>query len=263
MLMALAAGGIYFLRPDLIKRFIASQPIEATVVQPLKETVITGEELSRFMTAELGRVPEEESVRRAFNTLAGFWNASPVPQGDALIRLNEMERAAQSRKLRVYQFSGNLGALLRIDYPAALALNMPGLQGKRFISLVGMDNEQFLIDPPFASRKSLSFSEIEKHWSGQGFVLWKDALNLMMNGSPVLPGAKGAHIKQLQVLLREAGVYSKSLTGVYDGETQSAVKVFQSSRGIEEDGIVGGQTLMVLYRSIDRFKVPKLVAGPK
>jgi general secretion pathway protein A len=180
-----------------------------------------------------------------------------------MAQLNEMERAAQDRKLRLYRFSGNLGALLRIDYPAALELNMPGMPGKRFISIVAMKNEQLLIAPSFASKNSLSFSEIERHWSGRGFLLWKDPLNLLMNGSPILPGARGAHIEQLQGLLKEAGIYSKALTGVYDGETLSAVKAFQLSRGIEEDGIVGGQTLMVLYRSIDRFKVPKLVAGSK
>jgi len=263
LLVALAAGGIYFLWPDLIDRFIVSQPIEAPMEQPPKEIVISGEELSRTMAAELGKVPEEESARRAFNTLAEFWNVSSIPEGNRTAQLSEMERAAQDRKLRLYRFSGNLGALLRIDYPAALELNMPGLPGKRFISLVGMENEQLLVDPALASRKSLSFSEIEKHWSGQGFLLWKDPLNLLMNGSPILPGAKGAHIKQLQGLLKEAGIYNKALTGVYDGETLSAVKAFQMSRGIEEDGIVGGQTLMVLYRSIDRFKVPKLVAEPK
>jgi general secretion pathway protein A len=261
--VALAAGAIYFVWPDFIERFIVSQPIEATVEQPPKETVITGEELSRSMAAELGEVPEEESARRAFNTLAEFWNVSPIPEGDRMAQLKEMERAAQDRKLRLYRFSGNLGALLRIDYPVALELNMPGMPGKRFISLVGMENEQLLVAPSPARRKSLSFSEIERHWSGRGFLLWKDLLNLLMNGSPILPGAKGAHIKQLQGLLKEAGIYNKGLTGVYDGETLSAVKVFQLSRGIEEDGIVGGQTLMVLYRSIDRFKVPKLVAGPK
>ena len=263
MLMALGAGAIYFLWPDLIERFIVSRPIEATVEQPPKETVITGKELLRSMTAELGKIPEEESARRAFNTLAGFWNVSPVPEGDRVAQLNEMERAAQDRKLRVYRFSGNLGGLLRIDYPAALEMNMPGMLGKRFISLVGMKKERLLVAPSLASRKSLSFSEIERHWSGRGFLLWKDPLNLLVNGSPILPGAKGAHIKQLQGLLKEAGIYSKSLTGVYDGETLSAVKVFQSSKGIEEDGIVGGQTLMVLYRSVNRFEVPKLVAGQK
>jgi murein L,D-transpeptidase YcbB/YkuD len=42
-----------------------------------------------------------------------------------------------------------------------------------------------------------------------------------------------------------------------------AVKEFQSSKGIEQDGIVGGQTLMLLYRSIDRFGVPRLTMGRK
>jgi general secretion pathway protein A len=256
-------GAIYFLWPGFMERSIVSKLIDATVKQPPKETVIISEELSRSMTAELGKVPEEESARRAFNTLAEFWNVSPVPEGDRMAQLNEMERAAQNRKLRLYRFSGNLGALLRIDYPAALELNMPGMLGRRFISIVGMEKEQLLVAPSLASKKSLSFREIERHWSGRGFLLWKDPLNLLMNGSPILPGATGAHIKQLQGLLKEAGIYSKALTGVYDGETLSAVKAFQLSRGIEEDGIVGGQTLMVLYRSIDRFKVPKLIAGPK
>jgi general secretion pathway protein A len=260
---ALAAGAIYFLYPEFIQRFIVSKPIEAKVGEHQKETVIAGEKLSRYMVAELWTVPEEESARRAFNTLAVFWNVSPVPEGHRMAQLNEMERAAQDRKLRLYRFSGNLGALLRIDYPAALELNMPGVSGKRFISIVGMKNEQLHVAPPLASKKSFSFNEIEGHWSGRGFLLWKDSLNLLMNGSPILPGATGAHIEQLQGLLKEAGIYSKALTGVYDGETLSAVKAFQLSRGIEEDGIVGGQTLMVLYRSIDRFKVPKLLPGSK
>mgnify|MGYP005834574327 FL=1 len=261
MLVVLAAGVVYFVRPDLVERFTVSPPIETVVEQPPKETVITGEELFRSMTAELGKIPEEESARRAFNTLAGFWQVSPLSEADRVIPLNEMERVAFDRKLRLYRFFGNLGALLRIDYPAALELIIPGLSGRRFISVLGVENDQLLVDPPVASRRSLSFNEIEKHWSGQGFLLWKDPLNLMVNGSPILPGAKGAHIKQLQGLLKEAGIYSKALTGVYDRETLSAVKAFQLSKGIEEDGIVGGQTLMVLYRSIDRFKVPKLVTG--
>jgi general secretion pathway protein A len=263
VLLALAAGAIYFLRPDLTERFIVSKPIEEPVKDPPKEPVISSEELLRSMVAQLGEVPEEESARRAFNTLAEFWDVSPVPEGDRMVQSNEMEHAAQERKLRLYRFSGNLGALLRINYPAVLELNMPGTPGKRYISLVGTENEQLLVAPMLASRKSLSFSEIEKHWSGRGFLLWKDPLNLLTNGSPILPGARGAHIKQLQGLLRETGIYSKALTGVFDGETLSAVKEFQLSKGIEEDGIVGGQTLMILYRSIDRFKVPKLVAGSK
>jgi peptidoglycan hydrolase-like protein with peptidoglycan-binding domain len=123
-----------------------------------------------------------------------------------------------------------------------------------------MENERLLFDPPIAGRKSLAFSELERHWSGQGFLLWKDPLNLP---AVISPGVEGGPIKRLQVLLKEAGAYSRPLTGVYDDDTISAVKKFQSSRGIKQDGIVGGKTLMLLYRSIDRFEVPRLTAGRK
>jgi len=212
------------------------------------------------MTVELGKITETESVRRAFNILAGFWNAPPFSEGDDSSQFSGIERAALDRELRLYRFSGNLGALLRIDYPAVLELTVPGIQEKRFVSLVGIENERLLIAPPIAGRRSLSFKELERCWSGQGFLLWKDPLNLLRTTAP---GSKGSQIKQLQDLLREAGAYSKPLTGVYDDETLSAVKGFQSSKGIEHDGIVGGQTLMLLYGSVDHFKVPKLTVGRK
>ena len=168
MLAAFFAAGIYFKWYDFIGQFNASQHIGVKEKQTKKDRVIAGEELSRAMAAELGKVPEAESARRAFNTLASFWNVPPVPESGNLKQLNGMERAALDRGLRLYRFSGNLGALLRIDYPAVLELTMPGIPGKRFVSLVGMENEQLLVDPPIAGRRSFSFSELEKHWSGRG-----------------------------------------------------------------------------------------------
>jgi len=251
MLAAFLVAGIYFKWYDFIDQFNASQHIEIRV---------KGEELSRAMAAELGKVTELESARRAFNTLASFWNVQPVPESDNLKQFNAFERAALDRELRLYKFSGNLGALLRIDYPAVLELTMSSIPGRRFVSLVGMENGQLFVAPSIAGRRSLSFSELEKHWSGQGFLFWKDPLNLLTS---ISPGARGVHIERLQGLLREAGAYRSPLTGVYDGDTLSAIKEFQSSKGIEQDGIVGGQTLMVLYRSIDRFEVPRLTVGRK
>ena len=259
MLAALIAGSVYFIRPDFINSNVAP-PIKEPEEQTKKDAVITGTELSRAMADELGRLSESESARRAFNTLAGFWKAPVVPESLKLNPSDEMESAALDRGLRLYRFSGNLGALLRTDYPAALELILPGIPGKRFVSLVGMEDEQLLIDPPIAGRRSLSFSEIEKHWSGQAVFLWRDSLNLLRSASP---GSKGDGVKHVQGLLKEAGAYDKPMTGIYNADTLSAVKEFQASRGIEQDGIVGGQTLMLLYRSIDRFQVPRLTAGRK
>jgi len=260
MLVALFAGIIYFKWPALINQFNPPKPIEVTKDQIQKDPVLTGEEFTRAMVAELWEAPESESVRRAFNTLAGFWNVPPLPENNNLSQSNGMERAARDRDLRLYRFSGNLGALLRLDYPAVLELTMPGTRGRRFISLVGVENEHLLVAPPITGRTSLSFIEIEKHWAGQGFLLWKDFSNLLTS---ISPGSKGDQIKKLQDLLSKAGVYSRPLTGVYDNDTLTAIKEFQSSKGIEQDGIVGGQTLMLLYQSIDHFDVPRLTTVRK
>jgi hypothetical protein len=126
--------------------------------------------------------------------------------------------------------------------------------------VVGKEGEQLLVDPPIRKRKSLSFSELEKHWSGRGFILWKDPLNLF---TKISPKDKGSHILRLQGLLKEAGVSRVPLSGVYDSETSAAVKEFQAAREILQDGIVGAQTLMLLYLSIDRFQAPTITAGRK
>jgi general secretion pathway protein A len=237
-----------------------SVPARAAEQQVKKYPIMPLIDLSQALAAELGKLTESESARRAFNTLAGSWKVDPVPEYPPGDPGKGMERAALDRKLLLYRFSGNLGALLRMDYPAVLEITLPGVLGKRFISLLGTENGKLRVDPPIAGKKTLAFDELEKHWSGQAFLLWKDALNLLPK---ISLGAKGEPVKQLQALLRETGAYKQPGTGVYDRDTRSAVRQFQSSKGIEEDGIAGGETLMVLYRSLDRFETPRLSAGKK
>jgi general secretion pathway protein A len=237
-------------------------PSRAAVAElaSISQSVATGEELFRAMVVELGGVSESESARRSFNALANLWKVKPIPETTPWMSSDGMERAALDRDLLLYRFSGNLGTLLRTDYPAALELVLPGVEGKRFLSLVGMEDEQIKIEPPLGGRRSLAFSEVEKYWSGHAFLLWKDPLNLL---AKVSWGSKGESVKRVQDLLREIGVYRQPLTGIYNNDTLSAVKEFQSSKGIEKDGIVGRRTLMHLYCSLDRFGVPSLSAGRK
>jgi general secretion pathway protein A len=261
MLAALVAVGI---NSKWVRNFIdplkPSNRIQTTEKRAEGVSVITGEELSRAMADELGQVSESESARYAFSALAASWNVPPILENGDLNLLNKMEHGSLGRELRLYRFFGNLGALIRIDYPSVLELAMPGVSGKRFVLLVGIENEKLLVDLPIAGRKALSFGELEKSWSGYGYLLWKDSLNFPTRMSP---GTKGDQIKRLQDLLREAGSYRGPSTGIYDKDTLSAVKEFQLSRGIDQDGIVGAQTLMLLYRSAGQFEFPKLTVESK
>lgn len=258
---ALVAAGAFYTWDDFANRFHASQNIGAAENQTKEAADAAGEDFSRAVAADLGSITESESNRRAFNKLAVCWNVPPVPESIYFDDFNKMERAARDRGLRIYSFSGSMTALLRINYPAALELTLPGISGKRFLSLVRMENGQCLVDPQISGRRFLSSGETEKHWSGQGYLLWKDHLNLLAH---MPPGAGGEQTKRLQRLLKEAGTYSGPLTGAYDKNTLSAVRQFQSLNGIKEDGVVGAETLILLYRSSDRFGAPRLaMAGQK
>ncbi len=260
ILVIFFAGVIYFNWEDLIAPFSPSKQVEAIEEQKEKNSIPSQKEVSSLLAIELSQIPESDSARTAFNTIASLWKVAPFPEDHPIKDLNKLERAVLERDLRLYRFSGNLGTLFRLNYPAVLELVFPGTSGKRFISLVGMEEDQVLIDPSLGGRKSFPFAEIERYWSGQGFLLWRDFLNLLPK---ISVESKGEHIQWLQDLLKEAGVYNRPLTGIFDNNTLLAVKRFQSLRGIEQDGIVGGQTLMALYQSIDRFGAPKLLRGKR
>ena len=55
-------------------------------------------------------------------------------------------------------------------------------------------------------------------------------------------GESGNHIRDLQKRLQQEDFYSGNITGVYDAETQRAVKEFQAAHQIDADGAVGQRT---------------------
>lgn len=76
--------------------------------------------------------------------------------------------------------------------------------------------------------------------------------------------SQGPSVAELQTLLREAGIYSGSITGFYGEETEAAVRQFQSSAGLSVDGIAGQQTIAALRStsaSSDDDQPPSLNPG--
>lgn len=55
-------------------------------------------------------------------------------------------------------------------------------------------------------------------------------------------------VRVLQEMLRSAGHYSGSASGLFDAATEAAVRSFQGDEGLAVDGKPGGQTLMRLYQ---------------
>ncbi len=59
-------------------------------------------------------------------------------------------------------------------------------------------------------------------------------------------GSRGQEVRQIQQKLRELGLYSGSIDGIYGTATQKAVRQFQRNCGLTVDGIAGKKTLLYL-----------------
>ena len=63
------------------------------------------------------------------------------------------------------------------------------------------------------------------------------------------PGDTGDNVVQLQDALAQLGYMAVAATGVYDDQTVTAVKLFQSFNNLSSDGVAGADTQRVLYSS--------------
>jgi peptidoglycan hydrolase-like protein with peptidoglycan-binding domain len=63
-------------------------------------------------------------------------------------------------------------------------------------------------------------------------------------------GAKGAEVSQVQAALVSLG-YSTSVDGKFGPATAQAVKSFQTSSGLTDDGVVGPATLSALSAAVN------------
>lgn len=86
-------------------------------------------------------------------------------------------------------------------------------------------------------------------------------------------GSRGQEVRRIQQKLRELGLYSGSVDGIYGVSTQKAVRQFQKNCGITVDGIAGSKTLLYLglgnsttqssggYNSSDVYLLAKIIAA--
>jgi len=70
------------------------------------------------------------------------------------------------------------------------------------------------------------------------------------SNAPILRvGSQGQAVRDVQAFLKEVGIYSGPVDGVYGPQTQAAVESFQKSKNLASDGIIGPQTWAAMLGS--------------
>lgn len=256
MLLAIILAAAVFAVPE---RFTGRTKPRSFTTASSKQRKDMNPSLPNFpgaVRSAMSGLTEAESAIRGLNVLARLWKVPSFSVPVNSVMPLDLDRIASERSLQFTRFSGNLGALVRLNSPALLELTIPGVSGKRYLALTGVENGRLIVAPAILGRNCITGSELDSIWSGRSYLLWKNSLNIPPG---LKPGTRGEAPERLQSLLKGAGVYRGRLTGVFDQATIDAVKNFQINRGIEPDGLAGKQTLLLLYRSAGGFFSPELV----
>lgn len=201
------------------------------------------------------RMSERESVRKAFDVIAGLWGDSSPASEPRKSGQEGFRAMAGESGLQVASVRTNIRFLYILDVPVVLEVNIPGIAGKRYLVLTGRGRHTAIVQPSIKGKSSLTEEELHSLWNGRCYFIWKNFQKI-----PFLPSPEPhrREVLLVQQMLAKAGFPEAGKSGIFDGATVSALKEFQNARGIPADGKLGIQTLLLLYRYGGSFPVPRL-----
>lgn len=177
------------------------------------------------------------SMGTLYQALFGLWDTSYNPESPLSPCMQAPERG-----LRCLRGRGDWSRLLEIDRPMILRLK----QGKvhRHLLLKLVDGEHLVVDT--GTKEALvTHSRLASYWDGEFVLLWRP-----YGGTAVIgEGSTGVPVTWLRRRLQRAdGKTSPSRKGPdqFDKALQARLRAFQHSRGLEEDGVAGQETLIYL-----------------
>jgi len=208
-----------------------------------------------LLRRQLGELDERQNLGQAVAALQSSWGLEPGAGTEAPSDMLEVTDMMGKKGLKLTLLRGDFDALLKLDSPVLLEMLIPGVPGRRYLTLTAVVDGQALVTPVLENRPTLALDALRRLWSGRAYVSWKNYQDIP---SVAAPGSTGEEVARLQTLLREAGVYDGPMSGVYDRSTIAAVVRFQAMRGIVQDGRVGPRTLLLLYQAAGSYGAPVL-----
>lgn len=192
----------------------------------------------------------------AFNAIADEWGALPIKKISGPLTVPTMySRLAAKRNLRVTVLNGTLDDAIRFDLPFLVLTKAVGSLDGYCIAVTSIINNSATITPSLFGSSSLSKNDLNLISSGTFYLIWQNSGQIP---DKIKQGDKLYEIRELQLLLQQAGTYKDAVDGIYSNATAKAVTDFQRSTGIFRDETVGDMTLAALVKYNTNQKVPSI-----
>lgn len=216
-------------------------------------------EVDQGLEGVLRQMDTLASRHLALKTTMGLWDREFVAVQD-LPRTEDSQAyfdlAANGNGFMVQRTGSGLDLLEKLNLPAILELYPLGNHSPRYLALTKMDEKKVTLK---GGKDDLLLEltplELQPHWSGVAYILWRDFLGC----KGTIPfDAPNESIVILKMLMHEIGFHGLDINPVYDEQTKEAVKNLQKKHGIGVDGIVGPLTKIILYNEKRSLRIPHI-----
>jgi general secretion pathway protein A len=206
---------------------------------------------------ELQRSELVDSAMRAANGLLRVWGVHELQTGEWRNGALDLTTIARTRRLEYLPLNGAVNLLSLLDLPVILELVTPVRGETRFVLLLGIttDRCRVLLD----REREIPLRVLNEYWFGKAHLFWKDFENV---GILLTVGSIGQNVRRLHTLLSKVqGTDGKPFPGrldTFSRQTEERVARFQKAKRLTPDGVIGPQTMVVLYNSLPGYSHPSL-----
>jgi general secretion pathway protein A len=244
--LALAAGAMALTLGSLLWLFWPAAPATETSAQLAPATALTEPRPTLEVLLSDDSVPTDTDT--AFARLFSYWQRdyAKFPGATGCDR-------AQQAGLRCLFEAGTWNNLRQLNRPAIIELT--DARGTRHHVLVSALNEHSVALELGDRLREFPLAEVDRFWFGKYLALWSPPeISHQILGR----GGRGPAVTWLREALTRAGLTLGSPDAdVFDAEVELKVKEFQRRHQIEEDGIVG-KTTLILLTTYDKTAPPLL-----
>ena len=203
---------------------------------------------------------------RATRELLAAWQGAPLEATEWQDGKLDLAAIAAARRLEYLPVQSDIRLLTLLDLPVMVGLTVPPSRQTRFALIRGMTETHCRIR--LEKDYVVPLEAITHRWVREAHVFWKNYEELR---TTLALGSSGPAVEKLQTLLAHVPTPSHmgtlliqpagELPPFFGPHTQDAVAQFQKMQRLVPDGIVGPQTLILLYRRLPAYAPPSLSQG--
>lgn len=184
-----------------------------------------------------------ETEKGAYLTLLNLLTPLPPEERWREKSMGEVLQWLRENNIETYPLPLTLKKVLAFNSPLLFSFSEEA--GHRYQVLVKIEGEEALLYDPLDGRKRVPLRELTAAWKGSGILLWREMEGLELPFRRVGPDPS---VQKIQEVLTKEGLYVGPADGLWGPQTAKALRFFQQKEGLEEDGLFGTETHLLLSK---------------